>query len=857
MVLAFAIAISIGCQAALAEAFGIKFLGNSATTVNACAGVVYIPGWTNIATASFTSGIIWSSDGSVSATLTRSGPGKANLWHSGAAGDGGNGSLLDGYNDCQRNSPSTNVISGLKGTNYTVYIYTAGDTARPSNNGDWLPNYTVNGTEYCTATVDGNGAFLGLIKGGVTTTNINTYPPALTYGNYLEIGNVVPVAGAITMVANADNRTWRSPLNGIEIVANTKAPLIQIQPVAQMVDTNGVAQFAVVMQGTSPMSYSWRKNGVGLNEGGNVYGSKANSLTITNLALTDAGDYAVVVTNGFGSVTSQVAHLSVVVPVLADLEIDAYNKAYLVQTNGLTYYAQGLTNRAADSGWTFSIDIEGEEDAYERTQSPQHLQLINSLCTTWLIQNPPPWSGDGWNDDLGWFSLALVRGYQMTGNANFLAQAEYGFNLAFTRGWDTNFDGGGIWEEQPASVSGAPNKNPLANDSVLQTACMIYQSTSNAVYLAQAEQIYSWVRTNLFNPNTGQVYGDIATNGVVDTSSQLYNQGTFVDCANLLHNITGQPVYYSDALAAVEYARNTASLSVNGIFNNGATYIDTWAAEFARGLGHFVKDNNLWSTYYPWMLANANAAWACRRPDYNVSWNEWSEPTPTTNDLSVGWAVSAVAMAQATPASEPGFVNCTNKLSGTIIGTSGAWSNDGNTIAKVFDGNLATFFDGPDASGDWAGLDFGAGASNVIGQINYWPRTGFSLRMLGGIFQAANNSAFTNPVALFTIATAPPEGGVVTSQTITNANAFRYVRYVGPANGYCNVAELQFFSPNPLPTFLTNSWNGSQWKLNWPNGGLLLEATNITGPWITNASASPPFLITPNQPRKFYRILAP
>jgi len=838
-----------------AESFGIKFLGDSATTVSRSAGVMAINGWTNISTATFISGTILASDGSVSATLTRSGPGAAKSWHSGSAGDGGNGSLLDGYNDCMINGSVTNILSGLTGSAYTVYLYTAGDTARPANNTEWLPNYLVNGTEYCTATLNANGAYLGLIQGGLTSINNNTYPPTLLAGNYIEIDNVVPVAGTITIAANADNRTWRSPLNGIEIVASTKAPLIQLPPTAQRLYTNGVAQFTVAAKSVNPVFYNWRKNGINLTNGGNIYGAQTNVLIVTNLTLADQGDYTVVVTNFFGSVTSLVAHLNVVAPAIADLQIDAFNQAYLVQTNGLTYYTVSLTNRAPDGTWTFDLDIQGAEDAFERTQSPQQQQLVNSLLTTWLIQNPPSWSWDGWNDDIGWFSLALIRGYQMTENANFLAQAEYGFNYAFGRGWDTNYNNGGIWEEQPANVDGAPGKNPLACNSLMQTACMIYQSTGDTNYLNKALQIYSWERTNLFIPNSGLVCGNISTNGIVDTTPNLYNQGTFLDCANLLHNITGQQMYYGDALKAVEFTRN--HLTSNGIFNNGSTGLNTWAAEFARGIGHFVKDNNLWSTYYPWMQANANAAWGCRRPDYNVSWSAWTQPTPTTNDLIANWAVNAVAMLQATPASEPGLVNCTNQLPGTVIGTSGSWSNSGNTIAKVFDGNLNTYFDGPDNSGDWVGLDFGTGVSNVVGQINYWPRMGYADRMLGGYFQGANNASFLNATTLFTIATTPPEGGIITPQTITNTTAFRYVRYVGPSNGSCNVAELQFFSPNPLPIppQITSHWNGSQLTLSWSNGGQLLEATNVTGPWSTNTAAVSPFIITPNAPRKFYRAL--
>ncbi len=739
----------------------------------------------------------------------------------------------------------------MTATSYTVYLYTAADAPRPGNNGDWLPNYTVNGTSYYTATLNGNGAFLGLVQGGVTAVNNNAYPPAITYGNYIEIDNVIPVDGAITISANSDSRTWRSPLNGIELVASSQAPLIQIPPASQRIYTNSVAQFSVSVKGASPFFYNWLKNGINLTNGGNISGAQSNILTVMNLALTDSGDYSVAVSNSFGSITSQLAQLNVVVPTIADLQIDAFNNAYLVETNGLTYYTVSLTNRNYDGTWTFDLDIQGAEDAYERTQSPQQRQLVNNLLTTWLVYNPPPWSWDGWNDDIGWFSLALIRGYQMTGNANFLAQAEYGFNYAFGRGWDTNFNGGGIWEEQPANDSGEPGKNPLACDSLLQTTCMIYQSTGNTNYLNRAVQIYSWVRTNLFI--SGLICGSISTNGVVNTTPNLYNQGTFLDCANLMHNITGQQNYYYDALQTVEFTRN--NITSAGIFNAG-TNVNTWAAEFARGIGHFVKDNNLWSTFYPWMLANANAAWASRRLDYNISWNAWTQPTPTNIDIKANWAVNAVAMTQATPANEPGFVNCTNQLSGTIIGTSGSWNNDGNTITNVFDGNIKSFFDGPDASGDWVGLDFGVGVSNVIGQINYWPREGYSQRMAGGVFQGANNMFFVNAVTLFIIATAPPENGVVTSQTITNATAFRFVRYLGPTNGSCNVAELQFFSPNPPspPLYITNTWNGSQMIISWPGNGTLLEATNVNGPWTSNTSAASPFIFSPNSPQSFYRV---
>jgi enterochelin esterase-like enzyme/fibronectin type 3 domain-containing protein len=160
------------------------------------------------------------------------------------------------------------------------------------------------------------------------------------------------------------------------------------------------------------------------------------------------------------------------------------------------------------------------------------------------------------------------------------------------------------------------------------------------------------------------------------------------------------------------------------------------------------------------------------------------------------------------------------KLTGGIIGTSGSWGGSGNTITNVFDNNLNTFFDGPDASGDWVGLDFGVGVSNVITQINYCPRSGFESRMVGGIFQGANQANFSGAVTLCTVTTQPATG-VFTSASITNTSAFRYVRYLSPANGYCNVSELEFYGyrwSNPvLPPTSLNALgvSASQINLGW------------------------------------------
>jgi len=159
------------------------------------------------------------------------------------------------------------------------------------------------------------------------------------------------------------------------------------------------------------------------------------------------------------------------------------------------------------------------------------------------------------------------------------------------------------------------------------------------------------------------------------------------------------------------------------------------------------------------------------------------------------------------------------KLTGAVIGSSGSWGNSGNTITNVFDGNLNTFYDAVNATGDWAGLDLGSGAAGIVMQIKYCPRSGWASRMVGGQFQGANVTNFSSGVVtLFTVASTPPEG-TMTVQAVTNATSFRYLRYIGPANAFCNVAEAEFDGfyavIPPSPAGLAAVAGNAQVALNW------------------------------------------
>ncbi|KAL8994765.1 MAG: hypothetical protein Q9169_005349 [Polycauliona sp. 2 TL-2023] len=378
----------------------------------------------------------------------------------------------------------------------------------------------------------------------------------------------------------------------------------------------------------------------------------------------------------------------------AETTYEAFNDAFLTRSGKEAFYKEALNSKNQTGTWAGSLNILGTQDAYERTGDPEKKTLINELLTTWLKDTPTPWDWDGWNDDIGWFSLALVRGYQTTGTQAFLDAAKYGFDYAFERGWDTKYNDGGIWEEQPEYIARAPppkdgeprkeaTKEALANDSLGKTACIIYQVTHDAKYLQRAQQIYAWVSETLFNHETGQINTGIHMNGTVNTATAVYNQGTFLDYANLLWLITGNRQYYNDAKLALDFGRN--ELTTNGVFSNDAGYLNTWADEFARGAGHFVRDNSLWTDYHAWMKQNAESILENRRSDLGITWNAWDKSTPSDDTKISNQFVSAMAWMQFTPATIPSEIGgihvIVNQQTGLAIDSAGIYK-DGEAVVQ-------------------------------------------------------------------------------------------------------------------------------------------------------------------------------
>lgn len=83
------------------------------------------------------------------------------------------------------------------------------------------------------------------------------------------------------------------------------APTITTQPQSQTVAQGQNATFSVAASGSAPLSYQWTFNGA------NISGATASSYTVVSAKASNAGSYAAVVSNAFGSATSSTATLTV------------------------------------------------------------------------------------------------------------------------------------------------------------------------------------------------------------------------------------------------------------------------------------------------------------------------------------------------------------------------------------------------------------------------------------------------------------------------------------------------------------------------------------------------------------------
>jgi hypothetical protein len=107
----------------------------------------------------------------------------------------------------------------------------------------------------------------------------------------------------------------------------------------------------------------------------------------------------------------------------------------------------------------------------------------------------------------------------------------------------------------------------------------------------------------------------------------------------------------------------------------------------------------------------------------------------------------------------------------------------------------------------------------------------------------------------------PP--GTTPTTNLTTAYFTGKIYDVRVYNTAISAAQQAYLAvPPPLPPLTISAsvtpGNPGQMELSWVNGGKLLQATNVLGPWVTNQAATPPYtILMTNYPAEFFRVLFP
>ena len=163
--------------------------------------------------------------------------------------------------------------------------------------------------------------------GGETITGYAWLRSVNADGPYSTLPGRTTAVCTITNVQTADagyyfvKVTYRAGTNAEVTLPSTVAtllvrdpPRITSQPQSLSEAVGKSVAFSVAAVGLVPLSYQWRLNGTGLTNDSRLTGATSPNLKITGLVPLDGGDYDVVITNVFGSLTSQVATLTVLIP---------------------------------------------------------------------------------------------------------------------------------------------------------------------------------------------------------------------------------------------------------------------------------------------------------------------------------------------------------------------------------------------------------------------------------------------------------------------------------------------------------------------------------------------------------------
>ena len=324
---------------------GIDWVGRSSPVVEQLEGVA----WGNgrfVAVGSL-SKILVSSNGIAWQSLF---PGGATWWRDVAYADG----RFVAVGDHGRIAISTN---GLDWTFRTV-DYDEGYNAIAYGNGVWVAVGELSFTRYSTDLTNwfsadsalfytvawANGLFLAGGRDGHLRSSTNGIDWERRNGDFDYLFGITWHQGSFWGIGSG------GMIEQSGFFTNTP-PSIVHHPVGTATPAGTSVSLSGICLGSSPLNYQWTKDGTPL------IGEKNSLIVLTNVQLTAAGNYRLIISNNSGSVTSDVAVVNITAPAAAAAQLAINLKGQreftLSGRAGSAYRLSFTANLGASNDWTF------------------------------------------------------------------------------------------------------------------------------------------------------------------------------------------------------------------------------------------------------------------------------------------------------------------------------------------------------------------------------------------------------------------------------------------------------------------------------------------------------------------------
>ena len=177
-----------------------------------------------------------------------------------------------------------------------------------------------------------------------SSVTVTQMPPA---GTVVAMGTTNPVT--LTAFDNAGNAT-----NRVLAVEVPGLPNVTAHPTDLSVVAGGNASFTATACGPGQLAYQWQHAGT------NLAAATDPSLVLTGVSASDAGNYAVLVGNDFGSTTSLMATLTVLQPpVITGVALQSAGFTLTFPTETGPAYAVQYKYSLDDSAWQLLTNVAG------------------------------------------------------------------------------------------------------------------------------------------------------------------------------------------------------------------------------------------------------------------------------------------------------------------------------------------------------------------------------------------------------------------------------------------------------------------------------------------------------------------